>query len=134
VSEENVERVRRAVDALNRGDFEAALDGVHPELEWRTLDVFPDATTYRGTGEVREFFETWRASFRGFHLRLESCEALGDDHVIAALRVGGEGAGSGVEVESPVFFQLLEYSEGQLIRSRMFQTEAEVREAALGIG
>jgi ketosteroid isomerase-like protein len=130
MSEENVERVRRAVDALNRGDLEAALDRVHPELEWQTLDAFPEAGTYRGTDEVREFFETWQETFHGFHLQLESCEAIGDDHVIAALRVGGEGAGSGVEVESPLFFQLLEYREGELIRARMFQTEAEAREAA----
>ncbi len=129
MSEQNVQRARRAVDALNRGDFQEALGEAHPELVWHTLDLFPDATTYRGTDEVREFFETWRESFRGFRLELESCEAVGDNHVIAALRVRGEGAGSGVEVESPVFFQLLEYREDQLIRSRMFQTETEAREA-----
>jgi len=46
------------------------------------------------------------------------------------LRVSGEGAGSGVEVESPPFFQLIEFRDGLLIRARMFQGESEALEAA----
>jgi hypothetical protein len=33
-------------------------------------------------------------------------------------------------VESPPFFQVLEYRDGLLIRARMFQTESEALEAA----
>ena len=54
-----------------------------------------------------------------------------DEHrVIARLRVSGEGAESGVEVESPPFFQLIEFRDGLLIRARMFETESEALEAA----
>ena len=125
-----MKRVREAVDALNRGDVEAALTGAHPDLEWETLDVFPDAATYRGAERVREFFETWQESFHGFHLKLEKCVPAGEHHVVAGLRVGGEGVESGAAVESPLFFQVLEYRDGLLVRSRMYQTEAEALEAA----
>ena len=133
--EDHVERTRSAVEAINRRDIAAAFAGMHPDVEWHTLeDLFPDATTLRGVDEVRGFFETWQESFRDFHLHLERCEAVGDDHVLAALRVGGEGAGSGVEVESPLFMQLLEYRDGQLSRTEMFRTEAEALEAARRAG
>src|SRR2546426_8893547 len=127
---ENVERVREAVEAINRGDFEAALDGAHPDIEWQTLDAFPDAGTYRGPERVRAFFQTWLDTFRGFRLHLEKCVPVDEHRVLGVLRVSGEGAGSGVEVESPEFFQLLEFRDGQLIRARMFQTESEALEAA----
>ena len=130
MSQDNVERTRAAVDEINRGDVAAVLARAHPEIEWQTLAAFPDAGSYRGPDAVLEFFQTWRDSFRGFQLRLEDCVPLGDDQVLARLRVGGEGAGSGVQVESPAFFQILEYRDGQLIRARMFQTESEALEAA----
>jgi hypothetical protein len=34
VSEENVEAFKRALDASNRQDFEAALEEIDPEVEW----------------------------------------------------------------------------------------------------
>jgi hypothetical protein len=130
MSADDVAWVREAVDAINRGEFDLPLDRTHPEVEWRTLDAFPDAQTYRGPAAVREFFTTWHDTFRGFRLHLDRCAPIGDDHVLAAMRVSGEGAGSGVEVESPAFFQLLEFRGGQLIRARMFQTESEALQAA----
>jgi ketosteroid isomerase-like protein len=130
MSQENVDRVREAVEAINRGDFQAALDRAHPDIEWQTLDAFPDAGTYRGPEGVRAFFQTWLDTFRGFRLHLEKCVAVDEDRVLATLRVSGEGAGSGVEVESPPFFQLIEFRDGLLFRARMFQSESEALEAA----
>jgi ketosteroid isomerase-like protein len=130
MSHENVERVREAVEAINRGDFDAPLDRAHPDLEWQTLDTFPDAGTYRGREGVRTFFQTWLDTFTGFRLHLEKCVPVDEYRVLAMLRVSGEGAESGVAVESPPFFQLLEYREGLLIRARMFQTERQALEAA----
>ena len=130
MSQGNVERVRKAVEAMNGGDFDAALNLAHPDIEWQTLDAFPDAGTYRGPEEVLSFFQAWLDTFRGFRLHLERCEALDEHRVLAMLRVSGEGVESGVEVESPSFFQLLEYRDGLLIRARMFQTEGEALEAA----
>jgi ketosteroid isomerase-like protein len=130
MSQENVERTLEAVEAINRGEIAAAFELAHPDIEWQTLDVFPDAGIYRGPDEVRGFFQTWQETFRGFRLQLEECVPVGDDGVLAALRVGGEGTESGVEVESPLFFQMLEFRDGQLIRARMFQTRNEALEAA----
>jgi ketosteroid isomerase-like protein len=130
VSRENVEVVRRAFAAFNRGDLDAALKRMHPDIEWQTHDAFPDAGTYRGREGVREFWQTWRDTFRGFRLHLEECVPVGEHCVLAAFRVSGEGAGSGVGVESPAVFQLGEIRDGQVIWVGMFSTESEAREAA----
>jgi ketosteroid isomerase-like protein len=130
MSQENVERVREVVAAMNRGDIETPVDRAHPDVEWQTLDAFPDAGTYHGREGLRAFFQAWLDTFRGFRVHLEKCEAVDEHRVIATVRVSGEGAGSGVEVASPPFFQLFELRDGLLIRARMFQTESEARQAA----
>jgi ketosteroid isomerase-like protein len=130
VAQENVERVRKAVEALNDHDIASALNLAHPEIEWRTLDAFPDAGTYRGPEEVLSFYRAWLDTFKGFRLHLEHCDPLDQHRVLGRFRVSGEGAESGVEVESPPFFQLMEFRDDLLIRARMFQTESEALEAA----
>lgn len=130
MSQENVERVREVVEAMNARDMETALNLVHPDIEWQTLDVFPDAGTYRGPEGVLAFFQTWLDTFSDFRLHLENCVAVDEHRVLNTLRVSGKGAGSGVEVESPQFFQLIELRDGLLFRCRMFPYESEALEAA----
>jgi ketosteroid isomerase-like protein len=130
MSQENVERLRATVEAMNARDIETALKAAHPEIEWRTLDVFPDAGTYRGPEGVLAFFQTWLDTFRDFQLHLEDCAVLDEDRVLARLRVSGTGAESGAEVKSPQFCQLIEFRDGLMIRARMFPTEGEALEAA----
>jgi ketosteroid isomerase-like protein len=130
MSEENVETVREAVEAFNRGDFDAALERMHPDIEWETPDSFPDAATYRGREAVREFWQTWRDTFRGFRVHLEECAPVAEDYVLATFLVSGEGTGSGVGVESPAIFQLGEVRGGQVIWVGMFLTESDALEAA----
>ena len=73
--------VREAVGAFNRGDFDSALELMHPDIEWQTPDSFPDAATYRGRGAVLGFWQTWRDTFRGFRVHLEECVPVGEDYV-----------------------------------------------------
>ena len=42
MSQENVEIVRRAYEAFNRHDFDAALGEVDPNVEWHQITQFPD--------------------------------------------------------------------------------------------
>ena len=130
MSEENVDAVRKAFEAFNRGDLDAALERMHPDIEWRTADTFPDAATYRGREAVRDFWQTWRDTFRGFRLHLEECVPVGEDYVLATFRVSGEGTGSGASVESPAVFQLGEVRAGRVTWVGMFLTEGDALEAA----
>jgi ketosteroid isomerase-like protein len=130
MSQENVERFREAVEAINAGDIEIALNAMHPNVEWRTLDMFPDAGTYHSPEGVLAFFQTWLDIFKGFQLHLENCAAVGENRVLARFRVSGVGAESGAEVKSPPFFQVVEFRDGLMFRARMLQTESEALEAA----
>jgi ketosteroid isomerase-like protein len=130
MSERNVEVVRDAVEAFNRGDLDAALELMHPEVEWSTPDAFPDGGTYRGREAVAEFWRTWREAFTGFQLHLERCVAVGRTHVLAAFQVSGEGTGSGAGVESPTVFQLGEVRDERVVWVTMYLSEDEATGAA----
>jgi hypothetical protein len=56
MSQENVEIVRRAIDAYNRGDLGAFLESFDEEVVIRAAEGWPE-TAYHGKREVRSFYE-----------------------------------------------------------------------------
>ena len=58
MSEENVELARKAIDALNRGDLDAVLAFLSPDVVWEALEGVPGiGELYRGRAGVREWIE-----------------------------------------------------------------------------
>jgi ketosteroid isomerase-like protein len=100
VSEKNVEIVRRAYEAWNRGDLDWQLEHITPDYEFRTAQLFPDTeAVYRGRGGLRQFWNTLREPWESFHIEVERIEPIGDDRVLALFRFHGRGR-DGVEVEA----------------------------------
>ena len=55
VSAENVELVRRSLEAFARGDLEGFFAALAPDIEWTTGADEPDPQTYRGPEGMRRF-------------------------------------------------------------------------------
>jgi uncharacterized protein len=58
-----IEMLRSAYEAVNRGDWDAAFRHAHSGFEWKTDDRLPNAGTYRGRAEISRFFEDQREPF-----------------------------------------------------------------------
>jgi ketosteroid isomerase-like protein len=58
VSQENVERVRRAYEFVNR-EHAPDLDLLHPDIQWHTRADLPDSATYRGHDAVAALMAEW---------------------------------------------------------------------------
>jgi SnoaL-like domain len=65
MSQENVEVVRAAYDAFERGDLEAVSRLHDPAIEWHTSVEDPDAAIHRGPVAVRRYFEGYIETFPG---------------------------------------------------------------------
>jgi ketosteroid isomerase-like protein len=131
MSQENVKKVRASQEAYSRGDFDAALANFDPDVEWYVAaDLLPDPATYRGHEGTRAFWQTFAETFEGFQLQIEECRALSPAQVLVTNRAHGTGAGSGVEVSSANFFQLVDFRDGKVIRVRMYANEEAALEAA----
>src|SRR5262245_63979749 len=87
MSEENVALARKAIDAINRGDFEAMLALLSPDVVWEALEGLAGvAELYRGPEEVREWIRVMlQNAEEGVHIEVKQMVDLGDDRVFIAI-------------------------------------------------
>ena len=126
MSQENVEIARAAVDALNRGDWNAALKDAAPDFE---LDLSrgmgPDAGVYEGD-QVREWWDRFTESWESISFEPREFIPV-DEHVVIPLTLRARGR-DGIEVPSRPTW-VLTFGSGALARVRMYQERAEALEA-----
>jgi ketosteroid isomerase-like protein len=127
MSQENVEIVRNALDAFNRGDWDAALKDATPDFE---LDfsraIGPQHGVFR-LDQIRgfwdEFLEPWKS------LRIEADEFIeaGEDVVVPV--TGYMRGRDGIEVTARRTW-VYTFREGAIVRLSQFQERQEALEAA----
>jgi ketosteroid isomerase-like protein len=127
MSQENVEKFRRALDAFNQGDVERALNDIDPQVEWHTPQSSPDAQTYHGHEGVKSWWALWSDAFDQLRLHPGEFKDLGEGRVLVPIRASGRGHESGAEVN--VSFYLLGWGREKLERMEFFPTEREALEA-----
>ena len=128
MSQENVEVVRKWIDASNRGDLDAWLGFLSPEVIWESLPAPGFRDAYRGRAEVREWIEQLLELFDS-HIEIDELTALSDDRVLSAYTIRGRGRGSGLPVERPSW-DVLWLADGLITRRQVFSTRDEALEAA----
>jgi ketosteroid isomerase-like protein len=131
MSQENVEAVKRFLDAYNRQDVEAMLEELDPEVEYHpALPILlgGEATVYRGHEGVRRLFREIYDAFDEIHVEYSEFRDLGD-RVVGIGRVRMRGKGSGAETEAPTG-SVVEFKNGKGIRVRTYLDPKEALEAA----
>jgi ketosteroid isomerase-like protein len=99
VAREDVQTLKNAYDALNRGEIARALDVLDPDAEWSEHSDLPDAATYRGRDSIQSFLERYLESWEDFRQDTEDVIDSGD-RVAVLLHLFARGRGSGIEVEA----------------------------------
>jgi ketosteroid isomerase-like protein len=129
MSQQNVEAFKRGVSAANRGDIEAGLEEIDPEVEWHAaIQTLGEATVYRGHEGLRKLYRSFSGVFAEVHYEFSEIRDLGD-RVLAVGRMRARGLESGVETESPWAF-LVQFKNGKAIWVRAFLDPSEALEAA----
>jgi ketosteroid isomerase-like protein len=135
MSEENIEHLRRGYEAFARGDVDAVLELLDPDVDWHpAIAPILGVDTVRGREAVRRFFT--RDLFEGFdQFRAEplSFEDLGDDFVLVMVRYTGRGESSGIEMDQR-FATLYKLRDGKTVTMRDYSTREEALEAAGAAG
>jgi ketosteroid isomerase-like protein len=90
MSQENVEVVYRAYDALRRRDKEAFVRELHPDVEGVVYIMEPEGTVYRGHPDMRRFIDELLSVFPDWHPEVVRATDYGDT-VLAELRLTGRG-------------------------------------------
>ncbi len=128
MSEENVEIVRRVIDAFNHGDLKGFLADVHPDVESLDDPQVPGGKTLRGRAEVERFFRSLNRYWESVRLTPERFVDLGEDVLVLAHMVARSARG-GPEIERPLD-QIVTLRAEKVIRSRILSSRKEALEAA----
>ena len=129
MSQENVEAVRRGLDAFNRRDKAAWIAVCDPEVENFPPHEWPESAPARGAEAIWEFFvEAVKAWEEGSFEWGELIDAE-PDKVVANQRrqMRGKASGAGVDWSYWVVFT---FRDRRLLRFEWFADRAEALEAA----
>ena len=132
MSEENVAVARKAIDAINRSDFDALLAFLSPDVVWEALEgVTGIGELYRGRAEVREWIELMleNAEEGVAHIEVEQITDLGDGRVFIAVVLTARRRGSGVPFEYRTW-QIAWFADDLITRRQVFWTRAEALKSA----
>ena len=131
MSPENVALARKAIDALNRSDFDALLAFLSPDVVWEALEgVSGIGELYRGRAEVREWIALMLENTEeGIHTEIEQMADLGDGRVFIAVVLTARRRGSNVPFEYRTW-QVVWFADGLVTRRQVFWTRAEALKTA----
>jgi ketosteroid isomerase-like protein len=128
VSIENVQIIRRLVEAFNDRDLEAMFAVMDPQAELYPLRAQLEGKAYVGHDGLREmladFDQDWDLVKMDPHDFREA-----DDSVVVLGRLHGRGRASGVELDVPMGF-VWTLREGKVVRARTYPEQAEALRAA----
>lgn len=97
MSSENVDVMRRIVEAAGRKDYQAVLADLDPEVEIDDSDI-PEST---GGDSFLEWLARWDQAWESWRLEDLEVRAVGEDQAIALFQMIAKGRGSGVELTRP---------------------------------
>jgi ketosteroid isomerase-like protein len=128
VSTENVQIVRRLLEAFNDRDLDAMLAGVHPEAELQSLRAQLEGKAYRGHEGVRQmladFAEDWT------FVRMDAKDFReADDQVVMLGRLRARGRASGVDLDVPIGI-VWTLRDGKVVRAKTFSQQVDALRAA----
>jgi ketosteroid isomerase-like protein len=130
MSEENVEIVRNAFAAFERGDIEGLLRLCDEDIVITQPPDLPGVSPeQRGHRGVLEALAIWPEQWDEYRIELLRVDAAPGGKVFVAQRSSGRGKQSGVEVNMDFSF-VFTVHEGKISEWRLFMQEEQAVEAA----
>jgi ketosteroid isomerase-like protein len=129
VSEENVEIVRRHIEAWSVEEAALALSflDLHVVLDLTRAGAIEGAVY--GPEGVSEHFRRYAGTFEDYRWEVQRLDDLGTGSVLAVVTESGRGKGSGASVKRPLA-ALYTLVDRKIVRITMFSGEREALEAA----
>ena len=130
MSQENVEIVRDAAAAFNRGDLDAFIEYWADDIDYRAAEgALDDRGPMHGKDAIRAYMQDWLDLFDDF--KSEALELIdgGEDQVIAIVRISGRAKQSGVETDL-TYAATYTIRDGKIARGREYWTKEQALQAA----
>jgi hypothetical protein len=113
---ELTDRLRTAYEGFGRGDIDAVLSVMDPDIEWDATDALAHTGVYHGHEGVTEYIGSLSGVWEEFDLKPEQFTESGDGaHVMVLGSVRGRLAANGQEVEAR-FAHVLQLDDDARVR------------------
>jgi len=100
MSQQNVDLVRGAFDAVRQGDYHGAARGFHADAVWQNTAEFPGPSTCVGVEAIIDFWATLLEAFDESEGATEVERiVVGKDSVVLGVHSVGQGKASGVPLD-----------------------------------
>jgi len=127
MSRENVEVVRRMMDAFLQADFETALASYDADVEWDGTNL-PDGQVGRGHEAILNHMIRWADQWDEWNVEVERVIDAGEEQVVVFIRETGKSK-SGLAMDE-LHAELYSLRDGKVVRRRGFSDPNEALEAA----
>jgi ketosteroid isomerase-like protein len=116
------ERIRGLYERFTRGEMEAAVELIDPDIVVVDAAELPDSQTYRGRTAVAGALRELHEMFDGPTVDIQDLR-VGPDRAIALLRVHGRGKGGGVPIDADIAHVFL-VRDDSIVEMRVFLDHA----------
>ena len=121
MSQETLEVVRRLYELWNRGDVDSATEMLEPGVVWHGYSHLPDPGVRHGADQARRWATEFAEAWGEIRVEVDRLVEVGDDDVLALVRMSGRGLGSGAEVISGLDGHVWTIRGGKVAAVRMYQ-------------
>lgn len=129
----NIEVIRRLVDTVVRGDREAFVECLTPDIEWDDREGWPGVRqVYHGHAGVRKWLEAFmRVGGEITNAEIEDIAEAGANHVVLCVfgSFRGRVDGTATEFNARAWY-VFSLREGKVSRAQLFWTRSEALRAA----
>jgi ketosteroid isomerase-like protein len=127
MSHEDVEVVRRTIEAFNLDGLDAALEYLDPEVEWLAPPGWLEERLYKGHEGIRRLASQWAENFDEYHLDPHEFMDAGDQ-VVGLVFQRGRIRGSHDPIEQRIGY-VWEVRDGKGVRIQVYFSWEEALEA-----
>jgi ketosteroid isomerase-like protein len=128
MSQENVERLRAALEAYNREGPEAIIALLDPDVEWIADRSDMGRVSYRGRDGVRKSFDQLYEGFDNLGFKVEELIDAGES-IVALGQMTARGRSTQVETTLPLAIVFTAGPNGRLVRYESFRNREEALES-----
>ncbi len=129
MSAENVEIMRKVMEAFNRGDRDAWLLLHDPEVEFRADPKWPESETVRGREAVWDFVTTLSNAWEQDDFAMAEVIDTDADMLVARFRRPVRGKASGI-ADVLDYWCVVTFRRGMVLSNHWFASRAEALEGA----
>ena len=128
--EENIDLIRKGIEAFNSRDFDSVLASLREDVTWERFlsRAETDSPVVRGKDELRE---VWESQVQAVDIRMEAEEVIsaGENKVVAPTRMVARGSGSEITLTATVTWVYTFDASGLIASVEAFESPVDAFEA-----